>query len=57
MVAARGALAGVTAAACASGSDALVVEKLRGATGLKIRSQPSKTNTEFQTLPLVDPIA
>ena len=28
-----------------------------GAAGLTMRSQPSKTNTEFHTLPFVEPIA
>jgi hypothetical protein len=62
MAAAAGAVAACAAAACAAGacvagSAALVVEKLFGAAGLTMRSQPSKTNTEFHTLPFVEPIA
>ena len=36
---------------------AVLVTKLFGAAGLTMRSQPSKTKTEFQMLPFVEPIA
>ena len=38
------------------GTAAVLVEKLAGAAGLTMRSQPSNTKTEFQMLPLVEPI-